>query len=233
VKDQLGISQQTYGPFTLHLPIGVHRSALNDKRYFSPDSTTIDPRCPITELGDHGSESKNPLIIMNAGQGIRNWLTVENETAQQLALELLIQGAHRIPAEWEMVGQVSDKTRLREPNSKLFHLDTSCLAGSGLSAGKELILYCRPVFHKQFNFLQERVIDNNVQGWILGPPGTGKSTTTLAFASTLNSDDWTVTWIHLGLRKPHFAYVLRMVSRRPYSFIPRASQAINMSLYSR
>jgi hypothetical protein len=42
------------------------------------------------------------------------------------------------------------------------------------------------------------VIDNRVLGWILGPPGTGKSTTALAFASTLNRRDWVVTWIHLS-----------------------------------
>jgi hypothetical protein len=213
VKGQLGIGQQNYGPFTLHLPINVHRSALDDKRYASRDSTTIDPGCPITELGDHGSESKNPLIIMNAGQGIRNWLTVENDTAQQLALakgvadvhlgiELLIQGAHREPAEWKVVAQVSNNKPV--PNSKLFHLDIIYLADSGLPAEKELILYCRPVFQEQFKFLQQRVIKNNVQGWILGPPGTGKSTTTLAFASTLNKTDWTVTWIHLGRRKLPF-----------------------------
>jgi KaiC/GvpD/RAD55 family RecA-like ATPase len=38
-------------------------------------------------------------------------------------------------------------------------------------------------------------------GWILGPPGTGKSTTALAFASTLDKKDWIVTWIHLSQSK--------------------------------
>ncbi|KAI3655578.1 hypothetical protein MP638_004124 [Amoeboaphelidium occidentale] len=31
----------------------------------------------------------------------------------------------------------------------------------------------------------------------MGPPGTGKSTTALAFASTCDSHDWAVTWIHV------------------------------------
>ncbi|KAJ8327856.1 hypothetical protein O5D80_003253 [Batrachochytrium dendrobatidis] len=47
------------------------------------------------------------------------------------------------------------------------------------------------------DFLREKVIDNGILGWILGPPGTGKSTTALAFASTLDKNDWVVTWIHL------------------------------------
>jgi KaiC/GvpD/RAD55 family RecA-like ATPase len=70
------------------------------------------------------------------------------------------------------------------------------LAKTGLPTQK-LVLYCRPTFHEQFNFLRERVIDKSVLGWILGPPGTGKSTTALAFASTLDRKDWIVTWIHL------------------------------------
>ena len=79
----------------------------------------------------------------------------------------------------------------------LFHLPSEYLAESGLVTPKKLILYCRPMFHEQFKFLQERVIENGVYGWILGPPGTGKSTTALAFASTLDKEKWTVTWIHL------------------------------------
>jgi KaiC/GvpD/RAD55 family RecA-like ATPase len=34
------------------------------------------------------------------------------------------------------------------------------------------------------------------KGFILGPPGTGKSTATIAFASTI-TNEWNVTWIHL------------------------------------
>ena len=71
------------------------------------------------------------------------------------------------------------------------------MAKTGLPTQK-LVLYCRPTFHEQFKFLRERVIDEKVLGWILGPPGTGKSTTALAFASTLDRKEWVVTWIHLG-----------------------------------
>jgi DNA polymerase III delta prime subunit len=97
-------------------------------------------------------------------------------------------------SEWE----VSTLAQLSyDPNSTLFQLDTNYLAKTGLPTQK-LVLYCRPTFHEQFNFLRERVIDKSVLGWILGPPGTGKSTTALAFASTLDKKDWVVTWIHLG-----------------------------------
>jgi DNA polymerase III delta prime subunit len=85
-----------------------------------------------------------------------------------------------------------------EPQNPLFELDTDYLAGAGLPVSNKLVLYCRPQFHKQFEFLQKTVCEDAALGFILGPPGTGKSTTTLAFASTLNRDEWIVTWIHLS-----------------------------------
>ncbi|KAI9326130.1 hypothetical protein BDR26DRAFT_877974, partial [Obelidium mucronatum] len=84
-----------------------------------------------------------------------------------------------------------------DPHSILFQLDSEYLANTGLPDKKKLVLYCRSLFHKQFDFLVERVIKEGVFGWILGPPGTGKSTTALAFASTLDRNEWTITWIHL------------------------------------
>ncbi|KAK5665313.1 hypothetical protein QVD99_008145 [Batrachochytrium dendrobatidis] len=100
----------------------------------------------------------------------------------------------RRTSEWEKVSTLAQLSY--DPNSTIFELDTNYLVKTGLST-KKLILYCRPTFHEQFSFLREKVIDNGVLGWILGPPGTGKSTTVLAFSSTLDKNDWVVTWIHL------------------------------------
>jgi KaiC/GvpD/RAD55 family RecA-like ATPase len=55
----------------------------------------------------------------------------------------------------------------------------------------------------QFKFLRERVIEKGVLGWIIGSPGTGKSTTALEFASTLDRNEWVVTWIHLTIEESH------------------------------
>ncbi|KAJ3217731.1 hypothetical protein HDU81_000752 [Chytriomyces hyalinus] len=51
-----------------------------------------------------------------------------------------------------------------------------------------------------FTFLSERVMSNSRFGWIVGPPGCGKSVTSLAFVSVMANDfpEWTVTWIHLS-----------------------------------
>ncbi|POM80720.1 Crinkler (CRN) family protein [Phytophthora palmivora] len=61
-----------------------------------------------------------------------------------------------------------------------------------------MMLYCRPTFHRQFEFLRDKVLNEGHLGWILGPPGTGKSITAMAFASTLDRSEWIVTWIHVG-----------------------------------
>jgi hypothetical protein len=83
-----------------------------------------------------------------------------------------------------------------DSNAPLFELNSEYLAETGLPTRK-LVLYCRPTFHEQFKFLREKVVEKGVFGWILGPPGTGKSTTALAFASTLDRNEWVITWIHL------------------------------------
>jgi hypothetical protein len=106
-----------------------------------------------------------------------------------------------------------------DPKSNLFELDADYLVNTGLLAQK-LVLYCRPTFHEQCNFLKERVIDNGVLCWILGPPGTGKSTTTLAFASSLDRNEWIVTWIQLS-RTNHPLYVLYDgVSKTSHRILP-------------
>jgi hypothetical protein len=103
----------------------------------------------------------------------------------------------KIKLQWE----VSKLPQLSyDPSSTLFQLDPNYMAKTGLPT-QNIVLYCRPTFHEQFKFLRERVINNGVLGWILGPPGTGKSITSLAFASTLDRNKWVITWIHFDRAK--------------------------------
>jgi hypothetical protein len=53
------------GLFTLHLLIGVERSALSEDCFASSNEndTTLDTGCPLSALGFLGSKSKQPLII--------------------------------------------------------------------------------------------------------------------------------------------------------------------------
>ena len=47
---------------------------------------------------------------------------------------------------------------------------------------KDTILYRRNAVKKQFDFLKDKVIHDKMIGWIVGPPGTGKSMSSFAFA---------------------------------------------------
>ncbi|KAK8926438.1 hypothetical protein KSP39_PZI018543 [Platanthera zijinensis] len=59
-----------------------------------------------------------------------------------------------------------------------------------------LVLYCRQNFHEQFEFIDKQVIKNSRIGWILGPPGTGKSSAAFAFITTLDKEECGVTWLN-------------------------------------
>ncbi|KAF1772311.1 hypothetical protein GQ600_23567 [Phytophthora cactorum] len=65
----------------------------------------------------------------------------------------------------------------------------------------QVMLYCRPAFHSQFDFLTKQVLDECHLGYILAPPGTGKSTTAAAFALTVDIRMWIVTWIHVTVHQ--------------------------------
>ncbi len=69
--------------------------------------------------------------------------------------------------------------------------------GSGVcTLGKDLVLFRRTLFEEQFLFFSEQIIVNGALGWILGPPGTGKSATSFAFVSSLDKNEWAVVWVH-------------------------------------
>ena len=99
------------------------------------------------------------------------------------------------------------------------------MAKTGLPDQK-IILYCRRAFHEQFKFLRERVINNSVLGWILGPPGTGKSSTALAFAATLDRNEWVVTWIHLQRENLPLCVRLENGSKKARQIQPTDSDSI-------
>jgi hypothetical protein len=66
--------------------------------------------------------------------------------------------------------------------------------------GDKLVLYCRDEFRQQMDFLRNEVMERGSFGWILGSPGTGKSTAAYAFlTSKLDEKKWKFTWMHFGL----------------------------------
>ena len=70
---------------------------------------------------------------------------------------------------------------------------------SGLFSDKNIILYEREDFTKETSFVTTEVIGSSKWGWIVGPPGCGKSITLYVFL--LQSKEWkNFTWIHLSRR---------------------------------
>ncbi|CAI5703287.1 unnamed protein product [Peronospora effusa] len=84
-----------------------------------------------------------------------------------------------------------------DPESKYFWLEKEDTLPGVLS--ERMMLYCRPNFHEQVEFLRERVLKEGHQGWILGPSGTGKSSTATVFALTVDRNEWEVIWIDVAL----------------------------------
>ncbi|CAH0481359.1 unnamed protein product [Peronospora belbahrii] len=66
----------------------------------------------------------------------------------------------------------------------------------GISCG-QIKLYCRPSFHRQIDFMREKVLEEKHAGYGLGPPGTGKSTAALVFAIAIDRTRWDVIWVHV------------------------------------
>jgi hypothetical protein len=60
------------------------------------------------------------------------------------------------------------------------------------------MLYCRREVRDLWAFVEEQVIMKDGIGFIVGPPGTGKSLSTLCYLTQLDPSEWNVVWIHLG-----------------------------------
>jgi hypothetical protein len=78
-----------------------------------------------------------------------------------------------------------------------FHLPKEFLVGSGLEE-KSILVYPRESFKEERKFLEDRALSNKMFGWVLGPPGTGKSICAFSYMLDLISRGWVATWFHLS-----------------------------------
>jgi DNA replication protein DnaC len=70
------------------------------------------------------------------------------------------------------------------------------LASSGLYQDEPMLLYRRNEFTQHVSFLDSFIQDTKSRVvWTIGPPGVGKTTTTLAFVTDLAIKGWTISWI--------------------------------------
>jgi hypothetical protein len=68
-------------------------------------------------------------------------------------------------------------------------------ADGRLIIDSDLLLYKRRSLCSQLAFLENIVLKGRKRGWILGPPGTGKSVTAFLFARQIASRGWVATWV--------------------------------------
>ena len=99
---------------------------------------------------------------------------------------------------WNEVSWNRDAVGYKEEGN-LFCLDRSFLdQGCSGQAERQQVLFCRECFNEQWKFIEERVRQEGCLGWILGPPGTGKSTTTMSFVQSLSMQEgWKVMCVRL------------------------------------
>jgi hypothetical protein len=69
----------------------------------------------------------------------------------------------------------------------------------------DLVLYRRPAFDAELSFCQQEIMAEGCLGWILGPPGTGKSAAGFAFAASVDRAEWTVIWLKLSEYQPRMS----------------------------
>ncbi|CAK4616803.1 unnamed protein product [Aphanomyces euteiches] len=92
-------------------------------------------------------------------------------------------------------------------------LPSSLLQYCCVGPPSDILLYRRPQVSELWTFLAEEVVANNSKGYIVGPPGTGKSMCTLSFMASLDRVEWLVVWIHLHKEHASTCLVMGLTSQ--------------------
>ena len=122
-----------------------------------------------------------------------------SEKVMRIIESLEIEGMKQRPNIAQMFIPAGSIPVLRIPRKNGFVvLPKEFLTGSGIGRpDADTHLFIRKSVLEQFKFIKEKVIAKGLPGSIHGQPGTGKSTATYLYASTLCRSSWIVIWIHL------------------------------------
>ncbi|OQS02235.1 crinkler (CRN) family protein [Thraustotheca clavata] len=156
----------------------------------------------LVELKKSNIESyvAESFTLMEAPDPLSDYIESNTLSNRQINVFVIIQNKRM------RVDDVPEITKLEslpqiQVEEKYVMLPATFLALCGydaLDALDDLMLYRREQMNDLWSFLEDNVVAKNAKGFIVGPPGTGKSVTTLSFVASLDHNEWNVVWIHLS-----------------------------------
>ncbi|EGZ13144.1 hypothetical protein PHYSODRAFT_302865 [Phytophthora sojae] len=206
------VNAATGGPFAHTRASAVRRIRVFDIQDFCAEvyakdlkrfQSLIESQLRVFKNRDAFNKQHEPLepsdLVSGLGEDIEHALIV--------VIPSLYRGSEIIfPFETlKMVGTQCE-ARLRVPlfgDTRVHELPVGCTRGSGLElrdCEEPLTLFCRPQFLEQWKEMYRNSVRTYALLWIVGPPGAGKSCTTLAFAYALEPFRWDVIWLHLSYK---------------------------------
>ncbi|KAH7487762.1 uncharacterized protein KRP23_1725 [Phytophthora ramorum] len=133
------------------------------------------------------------------------------ETGKSMAAELVVEVPVPKEVDDERIAWTAPEARPQlgvRADDQLIRLSEAMIEGSGVGdSGQSLMLFCRQQFETQWSEMNRCSVENEAIEWIVGPPGTGKSCTALAFAYALDSLVWDVLWISFARVRDAFMCV--------------------------
>ncbi|KAL4150863.1 hypothetical protein PRNP1_010259 [Phytophthora ramorum] len=133
------------------------------------------------------------------------------ETGKSVAAELVVEVPVSKEVDDERIAWTAPEARPQlgvRADDQLIRLSEAMIEGSGVGdSGQSLMLFCRQQFETQWSEMNRCSVENEAIEWIVGPPGTGKSCTALAFAYALDSSVWDVLWISFARVRDAFMCV--------------------------
>jgi hypothetical protein len=157
-------------------------------------------------------------------------LFIISEYFRELAIEKIALGElprYGLPLPWSFPQRVFTKN----PASNFpvyLTIGTDFLEDTGMPHNSvPSIFYCRQSFRKLCESLKLEVFQNGSIGWLLGPPGVGKSLSALVFATTIDREAWTIIWLSLTRSGAPMVWVIENDEKRSISFKTGSKDYLN------
>ncbi|KAG9397903.1 hypothetical protein AC1031_022074 [Aphanomyces cochlioides] len=163
---------------------------------------------PTQEMTQYDANMSSPLVVVVPDRDV--W---ENPHKKQRVDVDAVQVSEILPVPApvlppEPVPQVPQI----DISGRYVRIPRALLKWSYIGQERDTFLYPRAQVKELWQFLNDRVIQDKKKGYIVGPPGTGKSMCTLSYVASLDREEWHVIWIHLT--KDDCTHILDMATKQ-------------------